>query len=439
METYYGYVRTPADAIKLFEACRMGLLPRVQRRLSEKERQSIRSGSVFVWDEREAGMRRWTDGKSWSASRVSGSFLTYREMEGKRGGGFGGARRGSGKTSDGSRASDEDHDDGEPEGYRYKADGLMKQSFSITTSTGQHLHLISYYSRPQPGQPDLPQPTNDPALRHIVPVKGMYPESSMGDTNQTPALTRAPMRQPPYNVPPQHHYPPHQQPYPPHHYGQNGYGWPPSPAATPPYSHYPAAPYHPAHQMPPQGGSQGPPAPPHYAQAPQYEHRPSLPLPPPQKTTLSPYQHPSNQYRIPSPPRINNDAPREQTLQVTAQSAGAIADPRVSTTSARNPQGPLPALNAVTAGAPGSSLVADAPPSCGRSTTPPRSSHSDASTANAQPRSTLSSILHATKDYGPKSNAGGSPRAQPLEAGGLSEDNRALRMLDRSAFRQAVA
>ena len=51
METYTGHVRTPADAIILFEACRLGLLPRVQRRLSEKERQNIKSGSVFVWDE----------------------------------------------------------------------------------------------------------------------------------------------------------------------------------------------------------------------------------------------------------------------------------------------------------------------------------------------------------------------------------------------------
>ena len=118
METYRGFVRTPQDAIKLFEACRLGHLPRVQRRLSEKERQSIQSGSVFVWDEREAGMRRWTDGKSWSASRVSGSFLTYREMEGKRGGGFGNARRGAGKTPDSSgRGSDEDQDDDEDNGW----------------------------------------------------------------------------------------------------------------------------------------------------------------------------------------------------------------------------------------------------------------------------------------------------------------------------------
>ncbi|KAM0494710.1 hypothetical protein ACHAP9_003629 [Verticillium nonalfalfae] len=173
METYHGYVRTPADAIKLFEACRLGLLPRVQRRLSEKERQSIRSGSVFVWDEREAGMRRWTDGKSWSASRVSGSFLTYREMEGKRGSGFGNGRRGATKTPDSGRGSDEDQENGEPEGYRYKADGLMKQSFSITTSAGQHLHLISYYSRPQPGSPDLLQPSTDSQLRNITPVKGI--------------------------------------------------------------------------------------------------------------------------------------------------------------------------------------------------------------------------------------------------------------------------
>src|SRR6266536_4293855 len=211
VETYNGHVRTPADAIKLFEARRLGLLPRVQRRLSEKERQSIKSGSVFVWDEREAGMRRWTDGKSWSASRVSGSFLTYREMEGKRGGGQfvpPPVRRMAGKTPDSGRGSDEDQDmDGEgPDGYRYKPDGLMKQSFSITTSTGQHLHLISYHSRPHPNAPELLTPTTDPALRHIVPVKGMYPESTVHE--QGPAVTRAPMQQSPYRQSP------HQQMHP---------------------------------------------------------------------------------------------------------------------------------------------------------------------------------------------------------------------------------
>ncbi|KAF3908079.1 hypothetical protein ABW21_db0205333 [Orbilia brochopaga] len=183
METYHGMVRSPMDAIILFEACRQGLLPRVQRRLSEKERQSIKSGSIFVWDEREAGMRRWTDGKSWSASRVSGSFLCYREMEGKRGGGSAFPSipaTANGKSPDHGSESDSDNKDGLAEGYRYKPDGLMKQSFSITTSTSQKLHLISYYARSQ-NMGDLKQPSTDPQLKHIIPQPGVYPEQTLSD------------------------------------------------------------------------------------------------------------------------------------------------------------------------------------------------------------------------------------------------------------------
>ena len=235
METYNGHVRTPADAIILFEACRLGLLPRVQRRLSEKERQSIKSGSVFVWDEREAGMRRWTDGKSWSASRVSGSFLTYREMEGKRGGNnFGpplAAVSRAGKTPDSTRGSDSDlemaGEDG-PDGYRYKPDGLMKQSFSITTSSGNHLHLISYYSRSHPAASNLNSPTSDPQLRHIRPQKGMYPESTVHEHQNIPAVTRSPMISGPFSTVP--HMAGYARPGPPQwspHY--NGYGWAPPP------------------------------------------------------------------------------------------------------------------------------------------------------------------------------------------------------------------
>lgn len=209
METYNGHVRTPADAIVLFEACRLGLLPRVQRRLSEKERQSIKSGSVFVWDEREAGMRRWTDGKSWSASRVSGSFLTYREMEGKRcGNSFAPPVPGlrAGKTPESTRGSDSDLEmaggEDNQDGYRYKPDGLMKQSFSITTSAGNHLHLISYYSRSHQNSQGLISPTSDPALRQIRPQKGMYPESTVHESS-IPAVTRAPMVSSSYSTVPQ--------------------------------------------------------------------------------------------------------------------------------------------------------------------------------------------------------------------------------------------
>lgn len=91
--TYVGLIKTPADAVILLAACDLPtpttkvpqeFIPprRITRRLLDDERAMlIDSGSVFVWDESEAGMRRWTDGRCWSASRVSGSFLTYRELE----------------------------------------------------------------------------------------------------------------------------------------------------------------------------------------------------------------------------------------------------------------------------------------------------------------------------------------------------------------------
>jgi Gti1/Pac2 family transcription factor len=409
----------------------MGLLPRVQRRLSEKGRQSIRSGSVFVWDEREADMRRWTDGKSWSASRVSGSFLTYREMEGKRGGGFNASRRRSNKTPESGRGSDEDHDNDEPEGSRYKADGLMKHSFSITTSTGQHLHLISYYSRPQHGQPDLPQPTNDPALRHIVLVKGMYPESSMGEMNPPPALTRAPMQQAPYMVPtgPQHGHPVHHQGYAPH-YAQPGYGWSPLPSQSQarPYSHYTASPYQPTGQpMPPQ--HMGSYMPPHLSQ---HEPRASLPLPPPQKATLPPYQGNSYQQRFPSPPPAS-EPPRGRGLRAAAQAV--MVDQRLNTESARNPRGPLPALNAVAKSLP--SPTGELAVKREQSASPPQTSHSNDGPYNAPSRSSILSLLYTHTPPSGEYSCGNTTSAA-LDQPAVSEDTRALRMLDRSAFRQAA-
>lgn len=284
METYNGHVRTPQDAIILFEACRIGLLPRVQRRLSDKERTSIQSGSVFVWDEREAGMRRWTDGKSWSASRVSGSFLTYREMEGKRGT----ASFDKNSNRDGTTGAPEaDSDGGGPDGYRYKPDGLMKQSFSITTNQGQHLHLISYYSRSSTAPP-LMQPTNDIQLRHIRPEKGMYPDAAGQEQSNIPAVTRGPMGSPGYAHapnPPQAYNRGAPGPY----YGHHSWA-PPSPLNTPPphygYSpspYYQHGPGHPMHQMhyPPPPNAYG-----HYPQGTPFDRPP----PPMSNPGMPPYQ-----------------------------------------------------------------------------------------------------------------------------------------------------
>lgn len=163
METYIGYIKTPQDALIVFEACRKNQLNRVQRRLSSKERIQIQSGSVFAWDEREAGMRRWTDGRTWSPSRVLGSFLTYKELDTKRR-----PRR----TLDSKSPL-----------CVYKSNGLIKQSFSICTATNQKLHLISYYLKSDILSGKLKQPSQDPALSEIHVPKGLYPELNPLDTS----------------------------------------------------------------------------------------------------------------------------------------------------------------------------------------------------------------------------------------------------------------
>ena len=86
-----GWIETTGDALLILEAARRGMIPRVTRRLVDSERKMITSGSVFVFDEDESGIKRWTDGFFWSPSRILGNFLLYRETE-KRGAGHRGAR-----------------------------------------------------------------------------------------------------------------------------------------------------------------------------------------------------------------------------------------------------------------------------------------------------------------------------------------------------------
>ncbi|EDU41464.1 cAMP-independent regulatory protein pac2 [Pyrenophora tritici-repentis Pt-1C-BFP] len=407
METYHGHVRTPNDAIILFEACRIGILPRVQRRLSEKERQQIKSGSVFVWDEREAGMRRWTDGKSWSASRVSGSFLTYREMEGKRGGSAVPAapvaKRASGKSPDGSSNGDSEGEG--PDGYRYKPDGLMKQSFSITTQSGQHLHLISYYSRSNSN--NLPQPANDAQLRHIRPPKNMYPESAVNETQTVPAVTRGPMPGSPYSAP-GHSMPPSSP------YTRGGpvapmYAVPVYPP-TPPNGTSPLHPYYPQHpyfypgliyaqpQYHPQAHVYDrPPQHPHAPQA----HHPMLMQHPAYAAHAAHAAHAAaQQYMAPS---TRAPSTAEQAQHSHLQRASVVAPPPAPA-QAIPEQGPqLPAINGAAAAAAGNPNKPPTPEPSDKSES--RAPESDGPAAQ-RPLPTLGSLLNG--DSQDKDNQTGS-------------------------------
>jgi hypothetical protein len=56
---FIGFIETTYDA----------------RRLNDPEKPMIHSGAVFLFDEHESGIKRWTDGIVWSPSRILGNFL----------------------------------------------------------------------------------------------------------------------------------------------------------------------------------------------------------------------------------------------------------------------------------------------------------------------------------------------------------------------------
>lgn len=165
METFKGFISSPKDAILVFEACRLKLLSRVQRRLSESERfVFVRSGAVFVWDETESGIKRWTDGRHWSPSRINGLFLIYREVEPRK------------KIS--SNGSSEDKIE-----YVIKDDGLTKKAISITTLSGTKQHLVSYYSRDYLAKNSMNVPCKLPMFNDIIIPTEIYPEHILDDAS----------------------------------------------------------------------------------------------------------------------------------------------------------------------------------------------------------------------------------------------------------------
>lgn len=79
--TFEGYIATSKDALIIIQNALEGKLSLISRRPKEKERSNlIKSGKIFVFIEESSGIKRWTDGVSWSPSRILGRFLIYREL-----------------------------------------------------------------------------------------------------------------------------------------------------------------------------------------------------------------------------------------------------------------------------------------------------------------------------------------------------------------------
>ncbi|CAO0789817.1 unnamed protein product [Mucor circinelloides] len=184
-ETFYGYIETTRDSLLLFEACKRGLLPRITRRLQDKERVLIRSGTIFCFDEHESGIKRWTDGFVWSPSRIMGNFLIYRELEDKKlirttdallnkqttatrnDTGYVMApdllRRQQEKALVGSLKAS----------FKFKRNGLIKKSMSLIVD-GVQQHIISYYTKEDVMSSKLRTPSSLVELSSLEVSPGLH-------------------------------------------------------------------------------------------------------------------------------------------------------------------------------------------------------------------------------------------------------------------------
>ncbi|RKP00307.1 hypothetical protein CXG81DRAFT_1281, partial [Caulochytrium protostelioides] len=167
--TYHGYVESGRDALILIEATLQGFLPTVMRRLRDHERALIRSGSIFIYNEPRSRIKRWTDGRAWSPSRVLTTFLVYRELDRKlpRPRNADVARLERYAVSENTAAplilptvtSSRN-------GLQFQEDGLIKKSFSVVLQ-GVPIHLISYYKKHDVITGYLMRPSHDTQLSHI--------------------------------------------------------------------------------------------------------------------------------------------------------------------------------------------------------------------------------------------------------------------------------
>jgi len=147
-------VSSTRDALQIFYAVARRVLPMITRRLDAEERRAIVPGNVYVWEERCAnaevtglGMERWTDGISWSASRIAQEFLFYRQRD---------TDPESGQSSaQWANIMKRDPRSGGNSNPRSEVDRLIKQTFSVHVSLPEDRprgvtrkwHLTAYFSQ----------------------------------------------------------------------------------------------------------------------------------------------------------------------------------------------------------------------------------------------------------------------------------------------------
>ncbi|KAJ7444830.1 Gti1/Pac2 family-domain-containing protein [Mycena latifolia] len=180
------HVRNAHDAHVVFEATRQGLstslgflLP-ITRRLDESERSTlIQSGAVFVWEESDhaPGLKRWTDGRVWSQSRMREPYLFYDEKiddgSDSPSQNFQTYRFVDGVSRGGLSSSALSHQERSTNVHR----GLVKQAYSAwvvvhPNSIPRKWHITAYFRYDD--LPHIPTVDRDPCLRKIIVPMGLY-------------------------------------------------------------------------------------------------------------------------------------------------------------------------------------------------------------------------------------------------------------------------
>ncbi|KAJ7286111.1 Gti1/Pac2 family-domain-containing protein [Mycena rebaudengoi] len=174
------HIRDAHDAHVVFEATRQGFLRPITRRLDEGERAMlIQSGAVFVWEESDdaLGLKRWTDGRLWSQSRMREPYLFYDE---KLGDGpdppdhsFNNYRFVDGVSRGGAFSSALSHQE---RSFTVHS-GLVKQAYSAwvvvhPNSKPRKWHITAYFRYED--LPRIPTVDQDPCLGKIIVPVGFY-------------------------------------------------------------------------------------------------------------------------------------------------------------------------------------------------------------------------------------------------------------------------
>jgi Gti1/Pac2 family transcription factor len=240
--TWRGFVHTAWDAAMVVEACLDGTLIHCPRRPHDRERQHvIRSGSVFVYEALASGIKRWTDGLTWSPSRINGNFLVYRELNDNVQQGskrrtakrsrLANSRESSSTNLNGSfsesapRATtneDRPYIGSLSDSYDFKPGGLVKKTISFSVRNHTH-HVICYYTLEEAKGGMLPRPQQDSTLMYKDPRPELREPRNFkaGPHHPDEPLSFYPVVQPHHQQYAQY-YPPQPPP------GSHGYMVPPS-------------------------------------------------------------------------------------------------------------------------------------------------------------------------------------------------------------------